>query len=153
MCTLALHHLDGLIPVFREVRRVMGSGNFVIFTATRQQMRGYWLNEYFPEGMAKSILQMPALDLVQRSLNEAGFTAVPAPAVTSRGGGVIASSAGDVQVCSVRCDFQVGQQPAGYVGVCPASRVVIEPNPVVKRHEAPGPRDLAAYLNRLGGQS
>ena len=74
MCTLALHHLDVLTPVFREARRVLGRGKFVIFTATPQQMRGYWLNEYFPEGMAKSIRQMPALDLVQRSLNEAGFT-------------------------------------------------------------------------------
>lgn len=75
MCTLALHHLVALIPVFREARRVLSRGRFVIFTATQQQMRGYWLNEYFPEAMEKSIQQMPALDLIQRSLKEAGFTA------------------------------------------------------------------------------
>lgn len=36
-------------------------------------MQGYWLNEYFPNAMAKSISQMPALNLVLDALSEAGF--------------------------------------------------------------------------------
>lgn len=76
MCTLALHHLPALTPAFQEVRRVLGSGTFVILTSTAEQMRGYWLNEYFPVAMERSIQQMPALDLIQGSLKEAGFTAV-----------------------------------------------------------------------------
>jgi ubiquinone/menaquinone biosynthesis C-methylase UbiE len=74
--TLAIHHFDSLLPVFLEVSRVIDRGTFAVFTATPEQMRGYWLNEYFPEAMARSIDQMPALDLVVQSLNESGFRAV-----------------------------------------------------------------------------
>ena len=73
MCTLAIHHFPALLSVFQEMHRVLGRGRFVIFTATREQMRGYWLNEYFAEAMARSVEQMPSLDLVLESLTEAGF--------------------------------------------------------------------------------
>ena len=39
-------------------------------------MRGYWLNEYFPEAMAASIRQMPDLELVEAGLRSAGFGAI-----------------------------------------------------------------------------
>ena len=45
----------------------------MIFTATPEQMKGYWLNEYFPVAMAKSMEQMPEPELVQDSLTAAGF--------------------------------------------------------------------------------
>ena len=73
ICTLAIHHFDALVPVFREVDRVAGEGRLVIFTATPEQMRGYWLHEYFPVAMAKSMEQMQAPELVQDSLTAAGF--------------------------------------------------------------------------------
>lgn len=74
ICTMALHHLASLLPVFQEIYRVMGRGRLVIFTSTAEQMRGYWLNEYFPIAMARSTTQMPALDVVLDSLTGAGFT-------------------------------------------------------------------------------
>ena len=40
---------------------------------THQQMRGYWLNEYFPDAMEKSIVQMPDLEVVESALADAGF--------------------------------------------------------------------------------
>ena len=74
ICTMALHHLASLLPVFQETFRVVARGRLVIFTSTAEQMRGYWLNEYFPIAMARSTAQMPALDVVLDSLTEARFT-------------------------------------------------------------------------------
>jgi ubiquinone/menaquinone biosynthesis C-methylase UbiE len=73
LCTCAIHHFDALEPVFKEVYRVLAQGRLVIFTTTREQMRGYWLNEYFPNAMKKSIEQMPDIDEVQEALTRAGF--------------------------------------------------------------------------------
>ena len=73
ICTLAIHHFDALVPVFREIYRIAGEGRLVIFKATPEQMKGYWLNEYFPVAMAKSMEQMPEPELVQDSLTAAGF--------------------------------------------------------------------------------
>jgi SAM-dependent methyltransferase len=73
LCTCAIHHFDALEPVFKEVYRVLAPGRLVIFTATREQMRSYWLNEYFPNAMKKSIEQMPDIDEVQEALTRAGF--------------------------------------------------------------------------------
>jgi ubiquinone/menaquinone biosynthesis C-methylase UbiE len=75
-CTLALHHFPALGPVFAQVRRVLSSGRFVMFTATREQMAGYWLREYFPQAMKRSAEQMPALDDILVPLRSAGFTRI-----------------------------------------------------------------------------
>ncbi|HYA34874.1 MAG TPA: methyltransferase domain-containing protein [Candidatus Binataceae bacterium] len=76
MCTLAIHHMRNPAAVFREVFRVMRSGRFVIFTADRDQMEGYWLNEYFPSLMARGIVQMPPLDAVETDLRRSGFDGI-----------------------------------------------------------------------------
>ena len=76
LCTLAIHHFDELLPVFQEAYRVLDHGRFVILTATPVQMQSYWLNEYFPDAMLKSIEQMPALDLVTGALTQAGFESI-----------------------------------------------------------------------------
>jgi len=73
LCTLAIHHFDQLTCVFREVRRVLKEGRFVIFTATPEQMRGYWLNRYFFRAMEESIRRMPSLDLIRDTLDESGL--------------------------------------------------------------------------------
>ena len=75
-CVLAVHHFAELAPIFREAYRVIDSGTFVIFTSDPGQMRGFWLNEYFPEAMRRSIDQMPALDQVAKNLTEAGFCSI-----------------------------------------------------------------------------
>lgn len=73
VCCLAAHHFRDSARVFSEVRRVMRPGRFVTFTATAEQMRGYWLNEYFPRALARSIEQMPALAFMKGALRQAGF--------------------------------------------------------------------------------
>jgi len=61
ICTQAIHHFTDLEGAFREISRVLlGGGRLVIFTATRQQMRSYWLNAYFPEALGRAINQQPS---------------------------------------------------------------------------------------------
>jgi len=76
MCTLALHHFPALLPVFAEVRRVLSAGRFVVFTATREQMAGYWLREYFPRAIARSAEAMPSWDEILEPLHSAGFSRI-----------------------------------------------------------------------------
>ena len=72
------------------MRRVLGDGRLVIFTASHAQMRGYWLNEYFPEAMVRSIAKMPDIDAIVEGLRAAGFTTI------------------DQELYSVRPDLQDG---------------------------------------------
>jgi len=73
MCILAVHHFEDLGGALREVFRVLVHGRLVIFTSDRQQMEGYWLNEYFPETMRKSTANMPDIAEVSVALQAAGF--------------------------------------------------------------------------------
>jgi ubiquinone/menaquinone biosynthesis C-methylase UbiE len=75
-CVLALHHFQEIPLVFREIARVLKSGRFVIFTADTDQMRTYWLNEYFPKMMSAAINRMPTLAQVTAALKTAGFATV-----------------------------------------------------------------------------
>ncbi len=77
VCTLAVHHFDDLAVAFAELRRVLGAGaRFVLFTASPEQMRGYWLVRYFPTMMARAIAQMPPLSRLNEALAMAGFDVV-----------------------------------------------------------------------------
>ncbi len=76
ICTLAIHHFHSLDQPFREARRVLKSGAFVLFTGLADQMRNYWLGHYFPEMMRKSIEAMPTEAHLHRSLHRAGFNRV-----------------------------------------------------------------------------
>ena len=73
LCSLAIHHFPDLAHAFTEVYRVLSKGNFVIFTATQEQMQGYWLNEFFPDLMKQSVGKMPATATVEEALVKAGF--------------------------------------------------------------------------------
>jgi hypothetical protein len=73
MCVLAIHHFDDLRSAMSEAYRVLRSGRFVVFTASPEQMRRYWLNGYFPRAMEKSISQMPATEIIKRESRSAGF--------------------------------------------------------------------------------
>ena len=80
MCILGMHHFKHLGAVFEEVFRILEGGRFVIFTATQEQMRGYWLNRYFPNAMEKSIRQMLGLRSLIEQLRNAGFRHVESEA-------------------------------------------------------------------------
>ena len=73
ICVLALHHFADTHRVFDEIYRVLGKGRLVVFTADPEQLREYWLNEYFPEAMMRSIEQMPSLKQITAGITGAGF--------------------------------------------------------------------------------
>ena len=74
VATLTIHHWTDLHKAFTEIHRVLKPGaRLVIFTATPQQMQGYWLNHYFPKMLADSILQMPSFEMVKDAATAAGF--------------------------------------------------------------------------------
>jgi len=80
VCTLALHHFAEPERAFREIARVLhwnqDAARLVIFTADPEQMRRYWLTEYFPDAMAQAIRQMPPIEPVLALLHAAGFTRI-----------------------------------------------------------------------------
>ncbi|MGH7718823.1 MAG: class I SAM-dependent methyltransferase [Gemmatimonadaceae bacterium] len=73
VCSLALHYFKDLVIAFAEARRVLARGRLVLFTATPEQMRGYWLNEYFPKTMERATAGMPTLSTVNQALVGASF--------------------------------------------------------------------------------
>lgn len=72
--TLALHHFTSPVLAFREAARVLkAAAPLVVFTSTAEQMRGYWLNHYFPHALERSIGQMPSLEATRSMLLAAGL--------------------------------------------------------------------------------
>jgi len=74
LASLTLHHWDSLYDGFKELNRVLKTGGGItIFTSTKKQMLGYWLNHYFPQMLADSINQMPGREEIVNALSAAGF--------------------------------------------------------------------------------
>lgn len=75
--SLTIHHWSDLTKAFTELYRILKrNSRIVIFTATPDQMKGYWLNHYFPKMLRASIDQMPAFDLVKGAMEGAGMEVV-----------------------------------------------------------------------------
>ncbi len=73
--SLTIHHWTDLEKGFRQLHRVLKApGRIVIFTASPAQMKGYWLNAYFPKMLDASIQQMPSFEKLSQAMNAAGFT-------------------------------------------------------------------------------
>ena len=71
---LTLHHWGGLKAAFNEIFRVLKStGRAVFFTSDPEQMKGYWLNHYFPHMLQTSIQQMPSTEQLTMAATNAGF--------------------------------------------------------------------------------
>lgn len=74
MGTLTIHHWTDLPKAFAELHRVLKPGSrLVIFTSTAEQMKGYWLNHYFPKMLGRSIEQMPAYTAIESAVSQAGL--------------------------------------------------------------------------------
>lgn len=71
---LTIHHWTDLTAAFIELKRILkANGKIVIFTSTPEQMKGYWLNHYFPNMMQKSIEQMPDLESIKNAAKQSGL--------------------------------------------------------------------------------
>ena len=72
---LTIHHWTSLERSFKELSRVLkNDGRLIVFTATPEQMNGYWLNHYFPEMLRHSISQMPSFERIKSAARKSGFT-------------------------------------------------------------------------------
>ncbi|NAS29926.1 methyltransferase domain-containing protein [Flavobacteriaceae bacterium R38] len=72
--SLTIHHWTDLKIGFSELNKVLKpNGKIVIFTSTPKQMKGYWLNHYFPKMLSDSIMQMPALEKVKKAMKDSGI--------------------------------------------------------------------------------
>jgi ubiquinone/menaquinone biosynthesis C-methylase UbiE len=76
-CIWALHHMHDPHAAIREVFRVLLPARFVIFTADAAQVESYWVNEYWPELVARAVASpIHRVDEVERALAEAGFAGI-----------------------------------------------------------------------------
>ena len=72
-CTFVHHHLADPVAAFAEVRRVLRTGaRLVILNATLEQLRHYWVCEYFPRAMEKSFAPYARFETVN-ALRDSGF--------------------------------------------------------------------------------
>ena len=72
--SLTIHHWTHLENGISQLYKVLKpNGRFVIFTSTPKQMKGYWLQHYFPKMLADSILQMPSLERVEKAMAATGI--------------------------------------------------------------------------------
>jgi len=72
-CTFVHHHLSDPIAAFKEVRRVLKDGSrFVILNGTAEQLRHYWIVEYFPRALAKGTAPYEKFEVIDM-LGKAGF--------------------------------------------------------------------------------
>jgi SAM-dependent methyltransferase len=79
LCMLTIHHWNnfekGIKNIFTTLKN---QGRLVIFTSTKEQMGGYWLNHYFPDMMKKSAAAMLSFDYIKDTCLHAGFSRVDA---------------------------------------------------------------------------
>jgi ubiquinone/menaquinone biosynthesis C-methylase UbiE len=71
---LTIHHWTNLDEGFREISRILKpGGRFVIFHSTPEQMKGYWLNDYFPKMLKDSMELMHTSEVVELAATKAGI--------------------------------------------------------------------------------
>ncbi|MBN8642828.1 MAG: methyltransferase domain-containing protein [Flavobacteriales bacterium] len=71
---LTIHHWTNLEKAFTELYRTLKvNGKIVLFTSTSEQMKGYWLNKYFPKMLKESINQMPTFEEIKTASEKAGL--------------------------------------------------------------------------------
>ncbi len=74
--TFVHHHIPDPIAAFREIRRVLATeSRFVLLNATIEQLRHYWVNEYFPRMAAQANAPYERLETAA-ALETAGFRIV-----------------------------------------------------------------------------
>lgn len=73
ICTLAVHHFADREAAFREVRRVLRSGPFVLFACELGRTRRFWLRAYFPRMFERIETKEPTEEEMRSALHAAGF--------------------------------------------------------------------------------
>lgn len=74
LAVLTTHHWSNQEKGYAELGRVMKpGGRLVIFTATPEQMRSYWLSHYFPTMLRDAGKHMLAFETIKTTLEKGGF--------------------------------------------------------------------------------
>lgn len=74
---LTMHHWDSIPQGLKEIYRVLKpGGRFVSFSFTPEQVKGYWLAQYFPGMIDRAANTIPALSEMERFVKDAGFGTV-----------------------------------------------------------------------------
>lgn len=77
LAILTTHHWTNQDKGYAELGRVMKpGGRLVIFTATPEQMRKYWLSHYFPTMLRDSGKHMLPLETIEENLKKGGFDTI-----------------------------------------------------------------------------
>ncbi|RYZ50905.1 MAG: class I SAM-dependent methyltransferase, partial [Sphingobacteriales bacterium] len=77
LALFTFHHWTNKEKGLAEVARVLKpGGRFVCLSFCPEQMKGYWLDEYFPEMMERSWALAPEKPVMERLLIDAGFKIV-----------------------------------------------------------------------------
>jgi len=77
IATLTIHHWPDLEKGFKELARVLKTGSsIVIFSFTKEQERGYWLNYFFPEMMKRSCQKAINFETVAEAALKAGLDVI-----------------------------------------------------------------------------
>lgn len=77
LAILTTHHWTNQDKGYSELGRVMKpGGRLVIFTATPEQMKTYWLSHYFPVMLRNSWKQMLPFETIEATLKKAGFSTI-----------------------------------------------------------------------------
>ncbi|MCB0662050.1 MAG: class I SAM-dependent methyltransferase [Saprospiraceae bacterium] len=77
LASLTIHHWKDLEQGFKEVHRVLKpGGRFVLFTSYPEQTDAYWLAHYFPRLTRASAIALPAQNLVESGITQAGLQLV-----------------------------------------------------------------------------
>jgi len=74
LAIFTLHHWENWVKGLTEVNRVLKPGaKLVILSFTPLQMKGYWLNHYFPQMMKRSWELVPETEDMEEILHKSGF--------------------------------------------------------------------------------
>jgi len=77
LAVLTTHHWTNQNKGYAELGRVLKpGGTIVIFTATPEQMKSYWLSHYFPKMLQDGRKQMLPYETIEENLLTGGFTEV-----------------------------------------------------------------------------
>ena len=73
ICVSAIHHFTNILESLYEIFRVIEYGRAVFFTCSHEQIKGYWLNHYFPKTLNRLCEYMPNIDVLKSCLLNSGF--------------------------------------------------------------------------------
>jgi ubiquinone/menaquinone biosynthesis C-methylase UbiE len=61
---LAMHHFSNIDLAILEINRIVGDGNFIIFTFEGSKISEFWLSDYFPYFIQDTLKTFPATEII-----------------------------------------------------------------------------------------